>query len=166
MITYCRIEAKLIHGQTTTVLRNSHKCDCIILVDDPVSTDSGMKTIFAAAAPRGVKVYFFGTEKALNQLPKAEKSSYAYFVIFRGPLDVKRMVDAGYEFTYPVVVGQQFNRDNTVPVMQGVGLTREEIEALDYVTEKGCEVILDPSCTGENVPWSQVRSQLEGKLPL
>lgn len=84
------MEAKLIHGQTTTILRNRYKCDGLILVDDAVAENSGMRTIFSAAAPAGVKVYFFNTEKALTQLPKAAASAYHYFVIFRGPLDVKR----------------------------------------------------------------------------
>ena len=66
MITYSRMEAKLIHGQTTTILRNRYKCDGLILVDDAVAENSGMRTIFSAAAPAGVKVYFFNTEKALR----------------------------------------------------------------------------------------------------
>ena len=93
------MEAKLIHGQTTTILRNRYKCDGLILVDDAVAENSGMRTIFSAAAPAGVKVYFFNTEKALTQLPKAAASAYHYFVIFRGPLDVKKIYDAGYRFS-------------------------------------------------------------------
>ena len=53
------MEAKLIHGQTTTILRNRYKCDGLILVDDAVAENSGMRTIFSAAAPAGIKVYFF-----------------------------------------------------------------------------------------------------------
>lgn len=161
MITYSRMEAKLIHGQTTTVLRNRYKCDGIILVDDLVAGDRGMRTIFAAAAPPGVKVYFFNTEKAMIQLKKAADSAQNYFVIFRGPMDVKKMIQAGYTFHYPVACGQQFNRDNTVPVMQGVGLTREEIEALDFLTQKGVQIQFDPSCTNENLTWEQVKSTIK-----
>ena len=90
MVTYSRMEAKLIHGQTTTVLRNRYKCDGIILVDDMVAKDGGMRAIFSAAAPPGVKVYFFNTEKALIQLKKAADSELNYFVIFRGPLEENR----------------------------------------------------------------------------
>ena len=155
------MEAKLIHGQTTTILRNRYKCDGLILVDDAVAENSGMRTIFSAAAPAGVKVYFFNTEKALTQLPKAAASAYHYFVIFRGPLDVKKIYDAGYRFSYPVVCGQQFTRDNTVAVMHGVGLTPDEIAALDYLARNGVEIILDPSCTNENISWEQVKATIK-----
>lgn len=161
MVTYSRMEAKLIHGQTTTVLRNRYKCDGIILVDDMVAKDGGMRAIFSAAAPPGVKVYFFNTEKALIQLKKAADSELNYFVIFRGPLDVKRIVQAGYVFSYPVVCGQQFTRNNTVAFMQGVGLTEEELEALDFLEEQGVQVLFDPSCTNENLPWDQVKRRIQ-----
>ena len=166
MITYSRMEAKLIHGQTTTVLRNRYKCDGIILVDDLVAKDGGMRTIFSAAAPPGVKVYFFNTEKALVQLKKAADSALNYFVIFRGPLDVKKIVQAGYSFSCPVVCGQQFTRDNTVSVMQGVGLTQEELEALDFLAGQGIQILFDPSCTNEDLPWAQVKKSIQysGKI--
>lgn len=82
-------------------------------------------------------------------------------MIFRGPLDVKKIYDAGYRFSYPVVCGQQFTRDNTVAVMHGVGLTPDEIAALDYLARNGVEIIFDPSCTNENISWEQVKATIK-----
>lgn len=38
MITYCRIEDKIIHGQTTTVLRKHYHFDGIIVINDEIAS--------------------------------------------------------------------------------------------------------------------------------
>lgn len=163
MITYIRMEAKLIHGQTTTVLRTKFKCDGIIVVDDQLANDPDMKKIYAAAAPAPVKAYFFGIDKGIQQMKKAETSSYNYFVIFRDPTVVAEVLRRGYRFTLPITCGQQFNRADTIAVMQGVGLNPKEIEALNYIETTGTEVVFDPSCKLENKPWSEIKQIIAEK---
>ena len=86
MITHYRLEAKIIHGQTTTVLRTMFKCDGIIVVDDLLAKDEIMKKVYSIAAPVSVKTYFYDTKRAVEQLPKAEQSLNNYYVIFRNAL--------------------------------------------------------------------------------
>ncbi|WP_138311654.1 MULTISPECIES: PTS sugar transporter subunit IIB [unclassified Clostridium] len=159
MISYCRMEAKLIHGQTTTVLQNHYKCDGIIVIDEILARDSVMKKVFAAAAPASVKTYFFDEEKGIEQLKKAEDSERNYFVILRNPLTTASLVRKGYRFKLPVTCGQQFNRENSVSIMQGVGLTEEEMVAMDFLVAQGVEVVMDPSCKLENIPWQEIRNK-------
>lgn len=161
MITYCRMEAKLIHGQTTTILRSQHKCDGIILVDDLVAADVSMKRIFAAATPHGIKPYFFNLEKGLQQLRKAETSDLAYFAIFRNAIEVANIIRMGYQFPLPITCGQQFVRENTYNIMNGVGLTEEEVQAMEYIVSTGAELIFDPSCKNENIPWSEAKKLID-----
>lgn len=161
MITYCRMEAKLIHGQTTTILRSRYKCDGIIVVDDITAADTSMKRIFAAATPQGIKPYFFGIDKGIEQLRKAETSELSYFAIFRNPVTVAEAIRKGYEFPLPITCGQQFVRPGTYNIMLGIGFTDEEIQALEYIVSTGAEVIFDPSCKNENVSWNEVKKLLE-----
>ena len=58
-------------------------------------------------------------------------------------------------------MGQQFIRDNSISVMQGCGLTKEEIDALDYIESAGTSVVFDPSCNLERKPWSEVKKELK-----
>lgn len=161
MITYCRMEAKLIHGQTTTILRSHHKCDGIILVDDATAADVSMKRIFAAATPQGIKPYFFNLEKGIQQLRKAETSELAYFAIFRNAVEVAKAIQMGYQFTLPITCGQQFVRESTYNIMNGVGLTEEEAQAMEYIVSTGAQLLFDPSCTNENVPWSEAKKLID-----
>lgn len=161
MITYCRIEAKLIHGQTTTVLKSFYPCDGIILVDDITAADLSMKKIFTAATPHGIKSYFFNLEDGIRQLQKAETSEYNYFVIFRNPIEVGKIIKMGYRFPVRITCGQQFVRSNTHNIMLGIGLTEEEIQALEYIVSMGSEVVFDPSCKNENLPWTEIKKNID-----
>ena len=156
MITYCRVEAKLIHGQTTTVLRGWYPCDGIIVLDDVISTDTSMKRILAAATPHGIQPYFFSLEDGIPQLEKAQASEKNYFVIFRSPVEVANIIKLGYKFPIRITCGQQFMRENALNVMTGLGLTNDEIEALEYIASAGEEVVFDPGCTNENLSWTEV----------
>ena len=161
MITYCRMEAKLIHGQTTTILRSYHKCDGIILVDDITAADTSMKRIFAAATPQGIKPYFFEMEKGIVQLRKAQESNLAYFAIFRNAIEVARAIKLGYRFPLPITCGQQFVRQGTYNIMNGIGLTEEEVQAMEYIVSTGAELIFDPSCKNENIPWAEAKKLID-----
>jgi len=161
MITYCRMEAKLVHGQTTTILRSYHKCDGIILVDDITAADVSMKRIYAAATPQGIKPYFFGIEKGIGQLRKAEASELAYFAIFRNAVEVAKAIKMGYRFPLPITCGQQFVRPGTYNIMNGVGLTEEEVQAMEYIVSTGAEIVFDPSCKNENLPWSEAKKLID-----
>ena len=155
------MEARLIHGQTTTVLSKHYKCDGIIVVDDKVANDLDMKSIYKLATPAGIKSYFFDIEKGVNQIKKAETSEYYYFVIFRDPITVKKVLEQGYKFNMEITMGQQYIRDDSTTVMQGCGLTKEEIEALNYIESTGTSIVFDPSCTLECKPWSEVKKELK-----
>ena len=161
MITYCRIEAKLIHGQTTTILRSRYKCDGIIVLDDSIATDLSMKRILAAATPHGITPYFFSLEDGIPQLKKAQESERNYFVIFRSPIEVARVIELGYKFPLRITCGQQYMRDNAINVMTGLGLTDEEIKALEYIVSSGEEIVFDPGCKNEDFSWTEVKKLID-----
>lgn len=161
MITYCRMEAKLIHGQTTTILKSYYKCDGIIVVDDILAANPSMKKVFRAATPVPIKPYFFNIDKGIEQMRKAESSALSYFVIFRNPITVAEAIKKGYKFKLPITCGQQFVRPDTLNIMIGVGLTEKEIEALEYIVSTGAEVVFDPSCKNENLKFDEVRKLIE-----
>ncbi len=163
MITYIRMEARLIHGQTTTVLSKHFKCDGIIVVDEKVAADPDMKSIYKLATPAGIKSYFFGIDKGIEQMKKAETSEYNYFIIFRDPTVVEEVMNRGYRFTKEITCGQQYIRENTTTVMQGCGLTEEEIASIDHIEKMGGKVVFDPSCKLENIPWSDARKNINTK---
>lgn len=73
MITYYRVDERVIHGQTLNVVTRQVPCDAIIVVDDEIAADAYFCGIFKGMT--NYKVLIFSVETALHKLPEAEASA-------------------------------------------------------------------------------------------
>lgn len=161
MIVHYRMEDKFIHGVTTTHVFARHLCDGIVVIDDELLGDKSFRNLLKLTVPEKVKLYFFGMDKALEQIERAEKSDLNYYIIMRGPLTAAQLYRAGCRYTLPLTCGQQPARDGAINIMNGVGLAEDEIEALDFLVSEGVKVVLDPGGTDENIPWQRAKKAVE-----
>lgn len=161
MIIHYRIEEKLIDGIITTHILSHYKCDGIIIIDEKISSDAAMKNLLSSTVPVKTKVYCFGIEKGIKQMIKAESSALNYIVIMPNTNIAVDIVKCGYKFKLPITCGQQSMHDDSIYIMQGICLTDDDVDALDYIVSSGVNVILDPSGTNENVPWEKAKKTIE-----
>ncbi len=159
MITHYRVDMRVVHGQTTTILKKSFRLDSIIVIDDEIAADRYMTSLYASTVPSDIKVHVLNTERGFANLKKAEDSKLSYFVIFKTPLTLRRILEMGYTFKGPVTIGQQFIRANAPKYMPGLGNTKEEFEALEYAHAHGVQIVFDPSCVFANIPFEEARKQ-------
>ena len=157
MITHYRVDMRVVHGQTVTILKKSFPLNGIIVIDDEIAADKYMSSLYASTVPSDIKVHIRSVDKALPALQKAEESKLNYFIIFKTPLAVKRVIESGYSFKGTLTIGQQFIRDNAPRYMKSVGNTEEEFEAIQYAYDHGTNIIYDPSCVFENVPFEEAK---------
>ena len=157
MITYYRVDQRIIHGQTCMVLIKQYPCDGILIVNDEVANDPFLKNIFKGIAPSGIKVLAYTVEKAMTKLIEAQESEKNYFVIFKHVDAVKQMVEGGYKFTGKLYLGTQHARDNTKLIDNGLYLTDQEVEMVDYIASEGVEIVVNPLIDHEPKPWREVR---------
>ena len=94
MITYCRVDDRVVHGQTITTLIRRNQCNGILIVDDGSAENEMWKKIYKNVVPPDIKVLAFTVEKALVKLPEAERSEKNYFVIFKNVRTVGKLLDA------------------------------------------------------------------------
>lgn len=98
MISYFRVDERVVHGQTTVHLSKQYPLDGILIVDDDIANDPFMLNIYKNVIPNDkVRVLGFTVEKAVTKLPEAEKSAKSYYVVCKRPTTVKRLMEAGYE---------------------------------------------------------------------
>lgn len=161
MVVHCRMEDKFIHGVTTTHVFAHHPCEGIIIIDDALVGDRGFRNLLMLAVPERVKLYFFGLDKALAQIERAEQSERNYYIILRGPQTARELYDRGYRFPLPLTCGQLPMREDTLNVMNGVGLSDDEIEILDFLDSHHVEIVFDPNGIDENIPWEKAKKSLE-----
>ena len=159
MITHYRIDCRLVHGQTTTVLRKQYPCDGIIVVDDPLVEDEMMCQAYKTAAGGNIRVLIYTIEKALIQLEKAEASAKNYYVVFRNALTVQTLIQRGYRFKGDITVGPQSARSGTIDYIFGISLTDEEAAAMDFISSQGINLLCNPFENRTSMPWEKVREK-------
>ena len=157
MITHYRVDMRVVHGQTVTILKKSFPLNGIIVIDDEIAADKYMSSLYASTVPSDIKVHVRSVDRALPALKQAEDSQLSYFIIFKTPISVRRVMEQGYVFKGPLTIGQQFIRDNAPKYMKSLGSTPEEFAALQYAHDHGTTILFDPSCVFENVPFEEAK---------
>ena len=161
MIVYYRVDQRVVHGQTVTVLLTQYQSDGILIVDDEIAHDEFLKTTFKAAVQGQLKVLAFTVEGAMRKLVEAEESQKKYFVIFKTVDSLKRMIEGGYRLKEPLYLGIQHARDNTKFIDSGLCLTDQEIEDLNWMQSQGLEIRVNPRVNQKWKTWDEVYSSIK-----
>ena len=132
MITHYRVDMRVVHGQTVTILKKSFPLNRIIVIDDEIAKDQYMANLYASVVPSTIKVHILNVERGFANLQKAEDSQLNYFVIFKSPLTVERLIKMGYRFKGSLTIGQQAVRTNAPKYLPACGNTEEEFAAIEY----------------------------------
>ena len=132
MISFMRVDDRIIHGQIITRWSKEYPCDGIIAVNDK-----------AATTP------------VLNS-PKR------YFLITKNPVDMKEiLVDMGFvpSDVKRLIIGPCNDRPGATKLGQNQSITQEEADALEAITNAGYTVefaLLKETSIGE---WPKFRSK-------
>ena len=159
MITYCRVDDRVVHGQTITTLIRRNPCNGILIVDDGIAENEMLKKIYKNVVPPDIKVLAFTAEKALVKLPEAERSEKNYFVIFKNVRTVGKLLDAGYKMPPVIEVGPTSSKAGGENIMRGLYLERDEMEIYSRLTDLGVEVGMQPIFTHPKEYWTDLRKK-------
>ena len=139
MISFVRVDDRIIHGQIITRWSKEYPCDGIIAVNDKAATTPVLKQSFVASTDK--KVFVWTKEHFLE---KAQTVLDNKFV----PSDVKR-----------VVIGPCNDRPGATKLGQNQSITQEEAEACEAMTNAGYDVffaLLEETAIGS---WPKFRSK-------
>lgn len=161
MITYYRVDERVIHGQTLNVVTRQIPCDGILVVDDEIAADPDFCTIFKGMT--NYKVLIFSVDVAIRKLPEAEKSQKNYFVIFKRPTTLAELIRRGYTIKKPsIMIGPQSYRANTTTFFPTMCLTPDEIKAMDEIAATGTTIMMQSILNQVPISWQDAKS---GKKP-
>ena len=142
MISFVRIDDRMIHGQTVTRWSLEYPCDGIIAVNDAAATNPVLKAAYKGAAP-DKKVFIWTLDHFRESMGKVLESKTRYFLITKSPLDMRTiLVDYGFKPSdvKTVVVGPCNDRPGAVKLGNNQSITPEEAQALEAITQAGYDV--------------------------
>lgn len=165
MISFVRIDDRMIHGQTVTRWALEYPCDGIIAVNDAAASNKVLKSAYKGAAP-DKKIFVWTKEHFKEKAQKVLESSSRYFLITKNPLDMKWILcDLGFvpSDVKTVIVGPCNDRPGAVKLGNNQSITPEEAQALEDITKKGYDVVFALLKDNSIGPWSKFRDQYDLK---
>ena len=97
-IKLVRIDFRLIHGQVITKWFGQIMGKEIVIVDDALSADSFMSSVYEMSAPPGAKVHVYSVEQAVEKWNNDTFSNGRTLVLFKNVDQVYAAYKAGFPF--------------------------------------------------------------------
>ena len=153
MISFVRVDDRIIHGQIVTRWSKEFPCDGIIAVNDKAATTPVLKQSFKASTDK--KVLVWTMEHFLEKAQTVLDSEKRYFLITKNPVDMKKILVDHKR----VVIGPCNDRPGSIKLGQNQSLIQEEAEACEAMTNAGYDVyfaLLQETAIGS---WPKFRSK-------
>ena len=160
MISFIRVDDRIIHGQIVTRWSKEFPCDGIIAVNDKAATTPVLAQSFKDSTDK--KVFIWTMEHFLEKKEQVLKSEKRYFLIKKNPIDMKKiLVDEGFvpSDVKRVVIGPCNDRPGATKLGQNQSITQEEADACEAMTNAGYDVyfaLLKETAIGS---WPKFRSK-------
>lgn len=160
MISFVRIDDRMVHGQVITRYAKEIPCDGLIIVNNRVATTPVLKNSFIASTDK--KVFIWTIEEFLDRQDKILSSAKNYFLITKDPIDMKTIiVDNKFvpSDVKRIIVGPANARPGAIKLGGNQSITQDEGEALEEISKAGYEIefaLVPESSIGT---WSKFRSQ-------
>ena len=160
MISFMRVDDRIIRGQIITRWSKEYPCDGIIAVNDKAATTPVLAQSFKASTDK--KVFVWTKEHFKEVQDKVLNSPKRYFLITKNPVDMKEiLVDMGFvpSDVKRLIIGPCNDRPGATKLGQNQSITQEEADAIEAITKKGYDVefaLLKETSIGE---WPKFRSK-------
>lgn len=93
MITFARIDERMIHGQVAYAWPVAYKSDAILAVDDEIAKDAFQKSLLEMAAPKSMRCFVLTIAKAVEFLAKYQNKKI--FIVVKSPATYLEMIKLG-----------------------------------------------------------------------
>ena len=95
VVSFVRIDDRMIHGQTVTRWAKEKPCDGLIAVNDAAASNKVLIQAYKGASDK--KTFVWTKEAFKEKSAKVTESETRYFLITKNPIDMKEiLVDQGF----------------------------------------------------------------------
>ena len=159
MISFIRIDDRMIHGQTCTRWSLEYPCTGLIAVNDKAASTPVLKAAYKNASDK--KTFVWTMEEWQAKKAKVLASQDQYFLITKSPVDMAKVLldqpfDPGIK---TVIVGPCNDRPGAVKLGNNQSITQEEAEAFEKLMAAGYSIefaLVKETAIGN---WTKFRGQ-------
>ncbi|MCG4880003.1 PTS sugar transporter subunit IIB [Amedibacillus dolichus] len=140
-IRLVRIDFRLIHGQVITKWFGSTRATEIVIIDDELSKDAFMASIYEMSAPPGAKVSVLSTEQAVEKWNENKLGNGKLLILFKNVGQVYKTFKLGFPFE-EIQIGGLGSAPGRKVVFGPITLDDEDAKQLKEISDKGVHVYL------------------------
>lgn len=141
VVSFVRIDDRMIHGQTVTRWAKEYPCDGLIAVNDAAAKNKVLTQAYKGASDK--KTFVWSVDAFDQKSQKVLDSDTRYFVITKNPIDMKKLlVDQGFvpSDVKEIIVGPANDRPGAVKLGNNQSITQEEADAIEAIEKAGYKV--------------------------
>ncbi|RRD29835.1 PTS mannose/fructose/sorbose transporter subunit IIB [Streptococcus minor] len=141
VVSFVRIDDRMIHGQTVTRWAKEYPCDGLIAVNDAAASNKVLTQAYKGASDK--KTFVWTVDAFGEKAQKVLDSDTRYFVITKNPIDMKTLlVDQGFvpSDIKEIIVGPCNDRPGAIKLGNNQSITQEEAEAIEAIEQAGYRV--------------------------
>lgn len=140
-IRLVRIDFRLIHGQVITKWFGSTRASEITIIDDELSKDSFMASIYEMSAPPGAKVNVYSVEEAVRRWKENQLGSGKHLILFKNVEQTYKAFKLGFPFK-EIQIGGLGSAPGRKVVFGPITMDDEDAKMLKEISDTGIYVYL------------------------
>lgn len=158
-----RVDSRLIHGQVITKWRKIFNITKIVVVDDGLAKDEFMIHMYEAAAPSGVKVKVYDSEKAKRLWDKNQFGTEGrVLLLFKDIETCHKLYEMGIPMDYIQIGGVAKTPDRKV-ILQAVSINESEFRLLEQFHNSGCDVAVQIVPEDTKLSFDEIAKKYKAK---
>lgn len=154
-IKMTRIDYRLIHGQVVAKWIKYNPINSIIVADDDLVKDDFMVDIYKMAAP-GNKVDIVSIKDLNDTIKNADGE---VMVIFKTVDSLYEAIEYGFN-VQEINVGAVESGQGRKQIVQGVSLSKEEVDKLDKLDAKGINVYSQSIPENSRISLEEIKNKI------
>lgn len=139
MITFLRVDHRLLHGQVAFSWTQYVGADCILIANDDVPDDELRKTTIKLAKPPSVKLVIKNIDDSIEAIKSGVTDKYQLFIVVESVNDAWRIIREVPEIK-SINLGGIKAQEGSKNISKAINLLPDEIEKLQQLVQAGVEV--------------------------
>ncbi|WP_176918621.1 PTS sugar transporter subunit IIB [Superficieibacter sp. BNK-5] len=139
MITFLRVDHRLLHGQVAFSWTQYVGADCILIANDDVPNDELRKTTIKLAKPPSVKLVIKNIHDSIEAIKSGVTDKYQLFIVVESVDDAWRILREVPEIK-SINLGGIKAKEGSKNISKAINLLPDEIEKLQALVQSGVEV--------------------------
>lgn len=139
MISFMRVDHRLLHGQVIYSWLKSVNCDTIFVINDSVAEDETKKNALRMVKPADKKLVMKSVDEAIKAINSGITDKYNMFVVLGNVTDMVHLVEE-INGVNSVNLGGTLAGEDTKTYFPQINLSFKDVENLKRIMKKGVEV--------------------------